>query len=95
MAWAIAGSVNVAAGRMEQALPMLERVRAANPDSINARLLLADIYEERARHREARDVVQEILRVNPHLTVEAAGRMLSTFGATHKFKQNLRKAGLK
>ncbi|MBW2291724.1 MAG: tetratricopeptide repeat protein [Deltaproteobacteria bacterium] len=96
VAWVISAAVNLAAGRVEQAVAMLERERAANPDSISARVLLATIYEGKDRHEEARKLVQEILRVNPQLTVAATSQRMSFPGAdaAREFKENLRRAGL-
>jgi TolB-like protein/Flp pilus assembly protein TadD len=93
--WVAAAWVNLAAGRTEQAVEMLERERTANPDSINGRVPLAAIYEGEGRHDEARKLVREILRVNPQLTVEATIQAMALSEAmTPEFKENLRKAGL-
>ena len=54
VAWVIGAWVNLTAGRTEQAVEMLERERAANPDTINARVPLAAIYEGEGRHDKAR-----------------------------------------
>ena len=95
-AWVTAAWLNLAAGRVEKAVVILERERAANPDAINARMMLALIYEEEGRHEDAREVVQETLRVNPHLTMSAASRGLNLWGriAGREYRENLRKAGL-
>jgi TolB-like protein/Tfp pilus assembly protein PilF len=95
VAWVIGAWVNLEAGRTEQAVEMLERERAANPDTINARVPLAVIYEGEGRHGEAHEVVREILRVNPQLTVEAVIRAMALDAArSREFRENLRKAGL-
>ena len=95
-AWMTAAWLNLMAGRVEQAVAMLERERAANPDMIVARVGLAAIYEGEGRHDEAREVVREMLRVNPQLTIEATSRILRfpSADAAREFKENLRKAGL-
>jgi adenylate cyclase len=71
--------VNLAAGRKDEAVEMLERLRIANPDLIGARIPLAAIYQSDGRHDDASALVQEILRVNPEMTAEAAtGRFSSS-----------------
>jgi TolB-like protein len=88
--------VNLAAGRTDKAVEILERERVANPDTINARIPLAAIYEGKGRHDEAREVVEEILTVNPHLTTATMIPLAPFFTAdkAREFKENLRKAGL-
>jgi hypothetical protein len=63
---------------------------------IVARIPLAAIYEAEGRHAEAREVVREILRVNPHLTVRAAIQLLPLLDpdSAGEWVENLRKAGL-
>ena len=68
----IVAAVNMAAGRRQEAIELLERLRDENPELINARIPLAAIYEEAGRHDEARAVVSEILAVNPDLTTDQA-----------------------
>jgi adenylate cyclase len=69
--------VNLAAGREAEAVEMLERLRIANPDLIGARIPLAAIYQADGRHDDARVLAEEILRVNPDMTAEAATGMFS------------------
>jgi adenylate cyclase len=68
----IVGYVNFAAGREEEAVAVWERLRAANPDLLNALIPLVAYYQQVGREEDARTVAQEILRVNPDLTAEAA-----------------------
>ena len=68
----IVGFVNFAAGRREEGVAVWERLRAANPDLIIARVPLATYYEEVGRHEEARAIAQEILRVNPDFTAKSS-----------------------
>ncbi len=92
--WVGLAYVNLRAGRTEQGIELLERVRAANADMVLARIALAGYYESVSRHDEAIVVAQEILRVNPDLTVEQAlTRMPPGFDGT-EFAANLRSAGL-
>jgi adenylate cyclase len=96
MMWAAAGEVNARAGRVEEAMALFERVRAANPDWIPVRAALVDYYERDGRHEEARALVGEILRSNPDLTAETAVRFMQVSPQdSARFKENLRKAGLK
>jgi thioredoxin-like negative regulator of GroEL len=74
-----------------------ERVRAANPDLILARVALASHYAERGRHEEARAAVEEILRVNPDLTAKKAASMgFERFDPEYfaEVEKRLRSAGL-
>ena len=51
---------------------MMEQAMAAGPDNVTIRVLPAGFYEQEGVHDKARDVVAEMLRVRPDLTVEAA-----------------------
>ena len=83
------------AGDSEKALEVCEQVRAANPDMILARIPLAALYESEGRHKEARALAQEMLRVNPDLTAESAARLARVAGFDmDKAVTNLRSAGL-
>ena len=57
--------LNFRAGRIDEAVELWERVRAASPDCWSPRVSLALHYGRIDRHDEARAIVQEILRVNP------------------------------
>jgi adenylate cyclase len=94
--WVVAGLVNWAAARTERAVELLERVRATSSDLIVARIPLAVIYESEGRPDEAREVIREILEVNPHLTVQAAIQLMPFLdpGSVREFNHGLRKAGL-
>ena len=90
--------INFAAGRTAQAVQIWERVRSANPDALWSRVGLAAYYESAGRHDEARQVVREILAVNPQLTSDAAGRIggfaIMGAGQAAELRENLRKARL-
>lgn len=92
--WLPVAYVNLAAGRSNEAVAMLERVRGANPELIPARIPLAALYESEGRHHEAGVVVAEILRVNPAFTAELAAD--STVGRLFgpELPAILRRAGL-
>jgi adenylate cyclase len=68
----IVAGVNLAAGRTDDAIELMERVRNANPDNILSRLLLAIEYEREGRHDQASIAVDEILRTVPDFSVEKA-----------------------
>ncbi len=93
-AWVGLAYVNLRAGRTEQGIELLERVRAANADMVLARIALAGYYESVGRHDEAIVVAQEILRVNPDLTVEQALTRAPPGFDRNEFAENPRSAGL-
>jgi adenylate cyclase len=93
-------AVNFATGRREKAVGQFERVRTANPDSIDSRLILAAHYEREGRHDRAGAAVAEILRITPDFSVARAREMV---GAWEKavgpeefaaYMEALREAGL-
>ena len=95
----VMGGINFAAGRTQRAVELWERVRVTNPYGIVARVGLAAFYESQGRHREARAVAQEILRVNPQLTAELVSghgffSIILDEGQRAEFAKNLRNAGL-
>jgi tetratricopeptide (TPR) repeat protein len=69
--WMLLGEMQAAGGRVDEALTTWETLRASNPDAIPPRLRLAAHFAgpERAR---ARDLVREILAINPAFTAEHA-----------------------
>ena len=91
-AWGASAIVNFQAGRIDEAVELWERVRAANPDLLRPRLLLALHYERIGRHDEARASVQEILGVNPDFDGDYAAFL--TGGLSDENLALLRKAGL-
>jgi adenylate cyclase len=92
----VVAAVNMAAGRRQEAIELLERLRSENPELINARIPLAAIYEEAGRHDEARAVVSEILAVNPDLTTDQALKVggLDVMVPRESGGELLRRAGL-
>ena len=89
----IVGYVNYTAGRKAEAVALWERLRARNPELINARVPLVAYYEEIGRHQEARAIAQEILATNPDFTAEA-GVGLTGGGLSQANVAKLRAAGL-
>jgi adenylate cyclase len=92
--------LNLAAGRTDDAIELMERVRSANRDMLLVRIVLAVYYEQEGRHDEALATVDEIKRVRPDLTAEEALEIVSAleqvpgFGEQAQFLRDLRKAGL-
>jgi hypothetical protein len=80
-------------GRTEEAEALAQQVRAANPDLIRPRLLLANLYAAQDRLAEARTMVAEIRAINPELTAEQALRS-GPAGGREEMIANLRRAGL-
>jgi tetratricopeptide (TPR) repeat protein len=97
----IVAYVNYGAGRREEAIKLLERVRTANRDNVIVRVALAAFYEQRGRHGDAQAAAREALSVVPDLTTERAMQLipgLETITTPEEFArypEYLRKAGLK
>ena len=95
MCWIQVAYIIFGAGRTEKAVELWEEVRAANRDTIVARIPLAALYESEGRHEESRALVQEILAVNPNLTAESAAQLVLIWGFDRdEAGDNLRSAGL-
>jgi adenylate cyclase len=89
---------NLRAGRIREAVEILEQNRARKSDSIPARLMLANHYEGIGEHARARELVEEVLAVNPDLTVDhlAVIGPGAIMGSDYlpAMQKNLRNAGL-
>ncbi len=89
---------NYRAGREREAVDILERVTAANPDAIAGRIFLASYYEAAGDHAQARVLVEEIRAVNPDLTVpqiaDIAGFRALGRERVSTMQENVRRAGL-
>jgi tetratricopeptide (TPR) repeat protein len=101
--WSLMAVANIVAGREEEAIEILERVRAATPELLMSRLWLAVTYEQHERHAEAQAEARDILRVNPAITADLAiplmfggraGREVVGEKRAAELKQNLRNTGL-
>jgi adenylate cyclase len=91
------GVANYAAGRHDQAAALWERARAASPDVVPARVMLAGYYEGSGRHEEARGVVREVLRGNPDCTADSAAGIFAIYlgpEAIRELRDRLLRAGL-
>jgi adenylate cyclase len=87
------------AGRYEEAIAAQKRAIARNPDTPVqlAHLELTVIYSELGREEEARAEAMEVLRINPHYSLEVA-RQISPYkdpAVLERTLAALRKAGLK
>ncbi|MCZ6781829.1 MAG: adenylate/guanylate cyclase domain-containing protein, partial [Proteobacteria bacterium] len=78
------------AGRIDEAVAMLEQARAANPDLIYSRLFLLVQRDAEGRGDEARALAAEVLSINSDLTAEQGAMLLRESGAV----EPLRRAGL-
>jgi predicted Zn-dependent protease len=86
-------SVQLAAGRTEEAEALAQKVRTANPDLILPRVLLANLYVTQDRLAEARAMVAEVRAINPELMAEQASA-LGPAGLREEGVASLRRAGL-
>jgi TolB-like protein/class 3 adenylate cyclase/Tfp pilus assembly protein PilF len=75
--WLLLAYLNQRAGRGDDALRFLERVREASPDDLLARTELAIHYAGAGQPEDARSVVEEMIRVNPQLTARSAAELRS------------------
>jgi adenylate cyclase len=93
-------AVNFAADRREEGADFLERARAASPDSLPPRVVLAAYYEQEGEHAKAAAAVREMLRVVPDLTAKRAMELIPGLDSVlsseelARFPDTLRKAGL-
>jgi TolB-like protein/DNA-binding winged helix-turn-helix (wHTH) protein/Tfp pilus assembly protein PilF len=91
------GVVYYQLGRFEESVTWLERYRARYPHALGAHFHLAAAYAELGRDEEARAEAAEVLRLNPHFSLEVY-RQRVPLKDPAMLKQHiaaLRKAGLK
>jgi hypothetical protein len=72
--------INYRAGRMEEFVLLLEKVRSENRDNIPARVALAAFYQHEGEQERARMIAREILEINPAMTAERGTRLISVLG---------------
>jgi adenylate cyclase len=74
----------------------LRRVVTRNPDHLTAHVVLAVIYSELGREEEAQAEAAEILRINPHYSLEVVRQRMpyKEQAALERVLEGLRKAGL-
>ena len=77
-----AADVYQRAGRHERAVPLLERLLGAEPESTDLRFRLAAAYERTGQHPRAVDAFQELLRREPdfHMALNYLGYMWAEKG---------------
>ena len=97
--WLYLGSGHVLrdTGRFEEAVSAYKKAIQLWPDHFLAHLNLADIYIRMGREKEARVEAAEVLRINPKFSVDYYVKILpyKDQSQTDKFRNALRKAGLK
>jgi TolB-like protein/DNA-binding winged helix-turn-helix (wHTH) protein/Tfp pilus assembly protein PilF len=91
------GSAYHLAGRYEEAITPLKRYLTRYPNRLQAHLVLAAVYSELGREAEARAEAAEMLRVNPHFSLEIHRQRapLKEPAVLERQLTALRKAGLK
>jgi len=57
-------------GKREEALSVLQRAIARNPDYLAAHMLVAAVFHELGRSEEARAEAAEVLRINPQYSLD-------------------------
>jgi adenylate cyclase len=93
----IPGAAYNAVGRYEEAIKTLKEAHVRDPKFLGPYLFLAVAYVRSGREEEARGEVAEILRLNPHFSVEGVRARLSSQdpAKNERLVNDLRKAGLK
>jgi TolB-like protein/tetratricopeptide (TPR) repeat protein len=92
--------INYGAGRKTEAVELLEKVRRENTDNILARVALTAFHQREGDQAYARELVQQILTINPDLTVEAAMELIPALEEIHpksefvRYADDLAAAGL-
>ena len=83
--------------RYEEAKEVLDRALIRDPDFFSTHILLAIIYYETGRKKEAQAEVTEILRINPNFSLETMKERTpyKDPAALEESLDTLRKAGLK
>ncbi|MBI3802070.1 MAG: adenylate/guanylate cyclase domain-containing protein, partial [Deltaproteobacteria bacterium] len=91
------GAAYNAVGHYEEAIKTLREARVRDPKFLGPYLFLAVAYMRSGREEEARGEVAEILRLNPHFSVEGVKQRLSSQdqAKNERLIDELRRAGLK
>ena len=93
---AVLGDALVHQGRSQEALEVFNEIVRRQPTYISAHLHLAGLHSSLGKMTSARAAVAEVLRLNPHYSVEAAASFYLAADQSRKqtFLDNLRSAGL-
>ena len=85
------------AGRYEEAIAPLKRFLARLPNFLGAHVILVCVYSELGREAEARAEAAEVLRLNPHYSLEIHKQRdpIKDPARLERHLAALRKAGLK
>jgi tetratricopeptide (TPR) repeat protein len=92
--------INIGAGRKAQAIELLEKVRRENDDNILVRIGLTAFHQREGDKEYARQLTQQILRINPDITAEIAKGMIPALENIHpksevvRYADDLAAAGL-
>jgi len=83
--------------RYDEAIAALQDSLRRNPNFLPARCVLAVVYSELGREKEARAEVAEILRITPGTSLERWRQTMPYKNQAHleRFITGLRKAGMK
>jgi adenylate cyclase len=84
-------------GQYEEAITWCDKAVRREPDSMFARLFMAQIYSYSGRDEEARAEAAEVLRINPNFSLEKFAKRVTYKNQEDKERaiSALRKAGLK
>jgi adenylate cyclase len=75
--------INLGAGRQAEAIGLLEKVWKENPDNILVRVGLAAYNQREGDKARARELVKEILAINPEMTVDVAMELIPSLQQIH------------
>jgi adenylate cyclase len=89
-----AGITYIHMGRYDEAIAECKRALKKNPNHFPALIIMACAYGLSGQLDEARAVVSQILRINPNIAVENAGRGYKYEADAETLRDGLRKAGL-
>lgn len=92
--------INYGAGRKAEAIELMEQVRRENADNILVRVGLTAYHQREGDKAYARELAQQILAINPDMTIEVAMELIPTLKAIHpksefvRYADDLAAAGL-
>jgi tetratricopeptide (TPR) repeat protein len=97
IAFNILGFAYLVAGQYEEATLALKKALSHNPNLLPAHMNLAVVYSERGQREEARAETAEVLRLSPHVSLDAWKQRLpfKDPAVLERYLAALRKAGLK